>query len=58
MLRTSLFLPDCACQCPLHAFSHSKALWKFISVAELGLCVFITAGPNIIKLCAGGGGGQ
>ena len=22
---------------PLHAFSHSKTLWKFISVAELGL---------------------
>ena len=22
---------------PLHAFSHSKALWEFISVAELGL---------------------
>jgi hypothetical protein len=24
---------------PLHAFSHSKILWKFISVVELGLVI-------------------
>ena len=40
-IRTSLFLSDCACQ-RARSFSHSKTLWKFISVAELGLGDLVT----------------
>ena len=30
----------CAPAHQLHAFSHSKTLWKFISVAEVGLGIY------------------
>ena len=32
---------------PLHAFSHSKTLWKFISVAELALELIPNCGSHI-----------
>jgi hypothetical protein len=46
---------------PLHAFSHSKALWEFISVAELGLginskwCVCVLLLQDLLQSCARGG---